>query len=75
MRVYIIQYSKNKRDDICDSSILECYGNKETAIEELGRIKKHNEGDGYTYYLQDYFVQPAMISQMRDRKITKEIKH
>ncbi|MGI0023233.1 MAG: hypothetical protein ACRD9Q_10280 [Nitrososphaeraceae archaeon] len=68
MRVYIILYSKNPRDDVCDSSILECYGNRETAIAELDRIKKQNEDDGYTYYLEDYFVQPAMITQMRDNE-------
>lgn len=69
MRVYIILYSKNPRDDILDSSILECFGNKETAIAELDRVRKKNEDDGYTYYLEDYFVQPAMITQMRDNEI------
>jgi len=63
MIVYILLFSKNERDGILDSSILKCFGNREKAHHELDKIRKEREGDGYTYYLEDYFVEPAMIME------------
>lgn len=60
-RVYIIFYSKNKHDDVCDSSILECYSDLDFATEELKRIRLQNEGDEYTYYLGDFYVNEGKV--------------
>lgn len=59
--VYVLKYSKNKRDGIADYEILEIYKDPDFALDELDRIRAKNEGDGYTYYLDSHYLNETAV--------------
>ena len=61
-QIYIIKYSTNKRDNTFDSEIIECYLNKNFALLELEKIRKKNESDGYTYYIDSHYLNDGLLN-------------
>ena len=67
--VFIVQFSKNRIDDVCDSSIHGVYDCEKTA-KEVCRYENEYEFNEYHYFYEEYQVQPKMKQTITQERST-----
>lgn len=60
MQVYVVLFSENKGDDVCDSTIHSVFDDEESARSEVLKMREEQKSpksyDNYHYYYEEYTV-------------------